>query len=497
MISKTASKMVSKTAHQTASRAVRTFSHPLATLAILGVSVAACAPAEQEDDVTAQSAALMVGNATGTSQTFTASGTIDTSNAFFQSLGTNGRSCVTCHDPNDNWSIVPASLQTRFNNSNGTDPVFRTNDGSNSPLADVSTVAARQAAYSMLLTKGLIRVGLPVPAGAEFTLFATDDPYGYAGNVNGLSLFRRPLPSTNLKFLSTFMWDGRETFRDSSSTTCLKAPLDTTACFATAAFDLADQANGATLGHAQASVALTPAQQTSIVNFELGLFTAQTFDNAAKELTGVRADGGPSNLATKPFYFGINDVVSGDYATGVPFTSVVFHTYDAWNNLPGGGIQDARSAVARGQALFNTKPITITGVKGLNDDLAVPVLNGTCTTCHDTPNAGNHSIPAPLDIGLTDASRRTADMPLYTLQRISTGETIQTTDPGRALITGKWKDIGRFKGPILRALSGRAPYFHNGFAADLNAVIAFYDSRFAIGLSAQEKSDLVAFLQTL
>jgi cytochrome c peroxidase len=133
----------------------------------------------------------------------------------------------------------------------------------------------------------------------------------------------------------------------------------------------------------------------------------------------------------------------------------------------------------------------------LNDDLGVPVLHGTCTTCHDTPGAGNHSIPAPLDIGLTDASRRTPDMPLYTLRRISTNETIQTTDPGRALITGKWKDIGRFKGPILRALSGRAPYFHNGFAADLGAVVDFYDSRFAIGLTAQEKSDLVAFLQAL
>lgn len=471
--------------------------HPLVTLAIVGMSAGACAPADQEDDVSARSAALTVNNSTGSAQTFTASGTIDTSNAFFQSLGTNGRSCLTCHDPNDNWTIVPASLQTRFNNTSGTDPVFRTNDGSNSPLADVSTVTARRAAYSMLLSKGLIRVGLPIPAGAEFTLLAVDDPYGYASAANGLSLFRRPLPSTNLKFLSTFMWDGRETFRDSSSTLCLKAPLDTTTCFATATFDLADQANGATLGHAQASTALTAAQQTSIVNFELGLFTAQTFDNAAKDLTAAHGGGGPANLAAKPFYFGINDVVSGDYATGAAFTPVVFHTYDAWTNRPGGGTEAARATVARGQALFNTKPITITGVKGLNDDLGVPSLNGTCTTCHDTPDAGNHSIPAPLDIGLTDASRRTVDMPLYTLQRSATGETIQTTDPGRALITGKWKDIGRFKGPILRALSGRAPYFHNGSAADLNAVVSFYDSRFAIGLSTQEKSDLVAFLRTL
>jgi cytochrome c peroxidase len=154
--------------------------------------------------------------------------------------------------------------------------------------------------------------------------------------------------------------------------------------------------------------------------------------------------------------------------------------------------------VLRGQSLFNGKSIRITGVKGLNDDLSVPVLQGTCTTCHDTPNAGNHSIPAPLDIGLTDASRRTPDLPLYTLRhKDSPFETIQTTDPGRALITGKWRDIGRFKGPILRAVATRAPYFHNGSAKDLAAAVDFYDQRFTIGLTDDEKSDLVAFLRTL
>jgi cytochrome c peroxidase len=128
----------------------------------------------------------------------------------------------------------------------------------------------------------------------------------------------------------------------------------------------------------------------------------------------------------------------------------------------------------------------------------VPVLQGTCTTCHDTPSAGNHSIPAPLDIGLTDASRRTPDLPLYTLRnKANPALVVQTTDPGRALVTGKWNDIGRFKGPILHALAARAPYFHNGSAADLDAVVDFYDTRFGIGLTDEEKADLIAFLRTL
>jgi len=88
-------------------------------------------------------------------------------------------------------------------------------------------------------------------------------------------------------------------------------------------------------------------------------------------------------------------------------------------------------------------------------------------------------------------------MPLYTLRNKATGATVQTTDPGRALINGKWKDIGRFKGPILRGLAARAPYFHNGSAKDLQAVVEFYESRFGISFTQQEKDDLIAFLRTL
>jgi cytochrome c peroxidase len=105
-----------------------------------------------------------------------ASGSIDASSAFFQSLGTNGRSCNTCHRQEDGWSITPASVRARFQATAGTDPIFRTNDGSNSPLADVSTVDKRRSAYSMLLGKGVIRVGIGIPANAEFTLDNVVDP---------------------------------------------------------------------------------------------------------------------------------------------------------------------------------------------------------------------------------------------------------------------------------------------------------------------------------
>jgi hypothetical protein len=442
-------------------------------------------------------------NDSGFAATFSKAGVIDRSGPFFQSLGANGRSCSSCHIQGEGWTITPAGVRRRFEETQGTDPIFRTFDGSNSPLADVSTVAARRRAYSMLLSKGLIRVGIGIPPGAEFELAAVDDPYGYA-SAQQLSLFRRPLPSANLEFLSTVMWDGRETISDPASHDCL---FGTTNCFAALHFVLANQANDATTGHAEAPSPLSDAQRAAIVDFETQLFTAQIFDRQAGRLTAQGARGGPVELTRQTFYFGINDTLAGDYRTGLPFSPTVMTLYDAWMEpqpdatvpLPRqrNQVAEARRAVGRGETLFNSKPIQIRGVKGLNDALGLETIPGTCTTCHDSPNAGDHSVPLPLDIGIADPTRRTPDLPLYTLRNKTTGETVQTTDPGRALISGKWRDIGRFKGPVLRGLAQRAPYFHNGMAQNLDEVVEFYDTRFAMGLSAQEKADLVAFLRTL
>lgn len=444
-------------------------------------------------------------NVSGAALTLSTTGRIDRSNPFFASIGTNGRSCESCHQAAEGWSVTPQGIRARFESSRGTDPIFRLNDGANSPRADVSTVHARRSAYSMLLAKGLVRVGLPIPANAQFELLRVDDPYGYASAAE-LSLFRRPLAATNLRFLSTLMWDGRETFADPASSDCL---YGTTTCFASMRSNLMHQAGAATEGHAQALVdALTPPQREAIVTFELGLTTAQVRDDRAGRLTAHGARGGPSALQSQAFYFGINDTLVGDYRSHASFTPEAMTLFGAWQSYipddrradPEGrdrSVAVARRAVARGQSLFNSKPIAIAGVKGLNDDLGVAVIPGTCTTCHNAPNAGDHSVPLPLDIGLAGANRRTPDMPLYTLRHRTTGEVVQTTDPGRALVSGRWQDIGKFKGPTLRALAPRAPYFHNGSATNLLEVVRFYDERFGIGFTDQEKDDLVAFLKAL
>ena len=72
-----------------------------------------------------------------------------------------------------------------------------------------------------------------------------------------------------------------------------------------------------------------------------------------------------------------------------------------------------------------------------------------------------------------------------------------TTDLGQALIDGRFDHVGKIKGPILRGLAGRAPYFHNGSAPTLMDVVNFYDMRFNLHLSDKNKRDLTAFLGAL
>jgi hypothetical protein len=264
------------------------------------------------------------------------------------------------------------------------------------------------------------------------------------------------------------------------------------------------QANDATKGHAQASVDLTEDQQQQIVAFETGLFTAQARDHLAGSLRRGGAEGGPIFLATQTFFTGINDPV-GLNPTGAPFNPKVFDLFDPWAARAHAADDDraaARRSIARGQEIFNTKSFTISGVGGFNGEtfpsgVTIPSsLTGTCTVCHDSPNVGNHSVSAPLNIGLTDPTVAPY-LPVYSVRNLTTNEVVLTTDIGRAMITGKWRDLGRFKGPILRGLAARAPYFHNGSAATLEDAVNFYDKRFSIGLTRREKADLVAFLRSL
>jgi hypothetical protein len=142
------------------------------------------------------------------------------SSPFFQNLGTNGRTCFTCHQPQNAWGLSKDSATARFA-ANPNEPLFRLIDGATCPSDDVSTPAGARQAYSLLTNKGLIRISLPMQASMQFQIRRvvqdafgncnTNPTTGLTGAQSGfLSFYRRPLPSANLGYLSNIMWDTRE-----------------------------------------------------------------------------------------------------------------------------------------------------------------------------------------------------------------------------------------------------------------------------------------------
>ncbi len=411
---------------------------------------------------------------------------LDTNNAFFKPLGTNDRACASCHEAENGFSISAASVAESFDDSCGTDPIFHPSDGANNPNADVSTLEKKRAAYSLLITRGLIRIHLPIPATANFKLVAVDDPYGNDTSTE-LSLFRRPLPTTNLKFDSVIMFDGREG-------------------------SLLSQARNATITHAQGA-APSDATLQSIVDFESALFTTQVKVRQAGRTNQGGATGDPTALSLTPFLTNENRTFPGCTTTTPPtcnagpisvVTNDVMTLYTGWASSP-----DAeRQAVARGQVVFNTKRFV--------DPATGPATPVTCSNCHNAANSGSFSggltPPAPPFGGFPtvaiSAPPFRAGLPLYTFESlpgaltptgapVPVGTRVQSTDPGMALRTGLWRDMNRFKSPQLRGLASHAPYFHNGLAPTLEAVVDHYDTQFVIGMTPQEKSDLTAFLSAL
>jgi hypothetical protein len=477
---------------------------------------------------------------TGAIESVSDNGKIATTGAFFQSLGTNGRSCATCHVASQAFGLSAAAAQTRYRLSAGHDALFASVDGANCPGAPIN----RPESHSLVLQSAVFRIGLQFPPAApvqpQFTISVVHDPYGCAMSPDpssgqlDVSVYRRPLPSTNLSFLSAIMADGRETIEPLTSETTFRANL---------VADLTQQAIDATTGHAQATRAPTAKQLSDIVNFELGLYTAQGFDLQAGDLGqrdargleqhGERhreqpsAEGGAVNVQSLPYYPGINDSLGAD-PTGATFNPTSMLIFASWANLPesfdflDAGRNAARREIAAGEALFNSAPMTISNVRGLNDNAALgrpTSFVGHCTTCHDTPDVGDHSLPLPLDIGTSHsnlpgleddpaiiaalAQLSMPNLPVYLINgcpnpfNANQPVSFYTTDPGKALLTGNCSDINRIKGPILRGLAARAPYFHNGAAANLLELVNFYNQRFQMKLTESQKRALVAFLNAL
>jgi hypothetical protein len=390
---------------------------------------------------------LPIPNQAGAAATYSTDGFIDLQNAFHSLKGNNGRTCESCHLPAAGWSIRPLDVEWRFLLTGGRDPLFNILDA-NSPTAKVESVRQRHAAYSML-RKGLFRRGGDIPTTAEFEITHFDDPLGAGASLTKVQAFRRPLATANFHIARNIGWHDQNT----------NGSGDVHA-------GLANQARGAFAG----ALGGPPAAEDvieSVVRYEQALRFAQTHIFGLGALDSCGARGGPENLSSQP---PINDR---------------FDLFDAWIDLAPGSCTSKsadrkRAQIARGQQLFNKS------------------RNGkSCRGCHNAANNGSNVNGALFDIGASRPEFRQPGMPLYALTNKVTGETRRTTDPGRALRSGLWSDIDKFKTPSLRGVVARAPYFHNGIAATLDEVVRHYEVALGFQFTPQERADLVAFMEAL
>ena len=283
-------------------------------------------------------------------------------------------------------------------------------------------------------------------------------------------------------------------------------------------------------------------QANSVATFMTSVFTAQDVTNGVGLLSIFGADGGAHNLRQMALSSSAPCVPMTDPKKAGSFNPPVtppptvcllavqpFNLYTAWEKLPS---RTGFASVARGEELFNNRPFTF------------PTLPGTftCTGCHLTTNVGNFPFVDPEDeifapplfvrYGLDSPEflaqlarrnkrlhsfvERTKGLPVYSitptvspaecglavLPDLETGKPIDktlntSTDPGRAMVTGKCADLGAFKPPILRGLATHAPYFHNGAAATIEDVVNFYDTILQAKFTDQDRADLAAFLRSL
>jgi cytochrome c peroxidase len=375
-------------------------------------------------------------------------GTLDLTNQFHVTQGTNGRSCGTCHHANAGWSISPAQVEATFQATDGIDPLFLAADA-NQPNANLSTREGRYAAFNML-RKGLFRRGGPPPATREFDIVRAEDPYGWgSATPQRFNMFRRPLATANFHMAKNIHWDDQFT------------RLGQTVPQALAAQVMANIKNG------QAGATPTAATVDAIVGYESSLSFAQLIVPGAGRLDECGARGGPRNHATQARVVGRFDI------------------FDAWaEGVASPECASAmRASIARGQALFNTKR----NARG-----------GTCNGCHSAQNDGSNVNGSLFDVGASQERWASIDgLPVYTVRNRATGVEIRTTDPGKANQTGTWSDMNRFKVPSLRGVAARAPYFHNGIAKSLHDVVGVYEATLGFDFSAEEENDLVAFLNAL
>ena len=468
-------------------------------------------------------------NAHGSVGVLNASGPFPTAgHPFFEPIGRNGRACVTCHQPANAMSLSVEMIRQRWEETEGKDPLFAPVDGMNCPHLP----PADPRSHSLLLERGLFRIFLPWPPKAadgsnidpEFTLEVVRDPtgcnthpdYGLTSAHPMVSVYRRPRPVANLRYVThqgfgVFAFIGKNGLpasRDPDTGLSSGMNLLSDARQPT----LKTQAVEAAVTHLQFDGALDDERLRRIVDFERQVYVAQVRDKAAGDL--MERDGPPG--------LGVRNLAAGrDGLLGNNITNFVIPLGGQWKTFPASpeastaAQNRARESIARGHDVFMFRTFWIRDAMHLNTVGLGNPTKRTCATCHGMHMMGMDIANGWMDIGTTNLpwaheeplnpwNEQKPQLPLFRITckpdvapHPFLGRVIYTQDPGRALISGKCNDVGTIVMQQLRGLSARAPYFSNGSASTLREMVDFYDRRFNIGFTEQEREDLANFLGAL
>lgn len=431
---------------------------------------------------------------------------------FFTSLGSNGRACISCHQPADGMSLSTKTIKARWALLGPRDPIFAANDGANCPNLPMED----EASHSLLLERGLFRIPRawpPVDAAGkkikpEFKIEVVRDPtgcntsreYGLASANPTISVFRRPRPVGNLKYITAvgFSFDpksGLPLQRDPETGEFVSEALMAD----TRVLTLKDQAIDAMRTHLQMHGNPTPEQLRQIVEFEAQISSAQSHDRWGSSLDEAGAKGGPHHIEAG---------APGQLQSGSNPIWKEFLAWKAGKKAPSANAEQQafRESVARGAEIFSKRNFLVKGSAGINSmGFGDPVRN-SCAMCHNMHGSGIDVAPGRIDLGTTNEphAKPSPELPLFKLTcgagykpHPFLGRVVYTQDPGYALTTGRCEDIGKITTQSMRGLAGRAPYFSNGSAANLREIVDIYDRRYHIQFTEQEKQDLVNLMKVL
>lgn len=447
---------------------------------------------------------------------------------FFEPIGTNGRACVSCHQPSDGMSLSVSSVQERWQATGGKDALFAMIDGANCP----NLPAADAASHSLLLSRGVFRVALPWPPRdergqsftPEFTLEVVRDPtgcnsgpeYGINGTRREISVYRRPRVAANLRYVASTRFGSTAFIGKTGMLAAVDPetgrPVNMNMMADARETTLKTQAQSAAQTHLQVAHPLSAEQLEQIQSFELQLYGAQSFSSQGGSLN---ESDGPSGIGPQAMAKGSDGVLGNNT------TRFVIPMEDKWAKLPLGASPEEKSrnafreSIQRGHDVFFYRTFWIRDAMHINTVGLGNPIKRTCATCHGMHMTGMDTANGWMDLGTTNKpwalepaespwAKYLPPLPLFKVTCRSDlpphpflGRVIYTQDPGRALISGKCEDVGAIVIQQFRGLAARPPYFSNGSASTLRELVDFYDRRFNIKFTEQERTDLANFLGAL